>query len=150
MSSGLELIPLAIVGIAHLASRVKKSLEEAEQTGRLRVETRMANRKLVESSLLALGYNITKAGAGFAVSTGEGVFTMDESASGAWFAECASPAQFDHVTNALLDFEAEYLRQLQALLVEEINQNAVKLGMTVQEERLPDHTVRLSVIVGGA
>jgi len=150
MSSGIELIPLAIVGIAHLATVIKKGIEDAEQTGTRRVETRMADGDLVESSLTALGYSVTKLGQGLHVSTGDAVFTMDKSASGAWTAECSTPSEFQLVSDALVSFEVEYLRQLQAALVVEINQNAASLGMAVHQEQLPDRSVRLSVMVGGA
>jgi hypothetical protein len=150
MSSGIELIPLAIVGIAHLASSIKERMEEAKQSGLLRVETRMADKQLVQASLTALGYKVSSAGEGFNVSIGDGTFTMDKSSSGAWFAQCSNPSEFQQVSNALVSFEAEYLRQLQISLVHEINQNAASLGMTVHQEELPDRSVRLSVMVGGA
>ena len=147
MSTGLELIPFALVGLIHIAKIVRDSLQEAESSGTLRIDTRMTDKALIRSSLEALGHDVIDVGDGLHASGRTGTFNLALGEGGSFIALCDQPDQFQRVADGLVAFEQEYVRQLQQSIVEEITSNAQNLGYAITQEELPNQAVRLSVRV---
>lgn len=147
MSTGIELIPIALMGLIHIAKIVKESLQEAESTGTLKIDTRMTDTKLIDSSLFSLGFNVTHTGAVILVSDNALSFQLERGESGSFIAVSNTPEQFQSVGDILVQFEKEYVRHLQESIIHEITSNATNLGYSVTQEALPNASVRLSVKV---
>lgn len=147
MSTGIELIPLALIGLVHIAKVINQSLKEAERNGILEVDTRMTDKRLIMESLQSLGYEVIEAGQNLDVHSEDANFALTIGEHGAYLAQCDTPSEFAHVADSLVRFEAAYMRHLQASIVLEITQNAENLGYAVTQESLPNQAVRLSVKV---
>ena len=147
MSTGLELIPFAIMGILSIAKMMQSELKKAETTGILSIDTRMTDKNLVLSSLLALGYQVSEMGESLEVRTEVGKFQLMPNQLGVFVATCDNKLEFHGVSENLIAFEHEYAKQLQISIINEITANATKLGYEVSRDQLPNQSVRLSVKV---